>query len=68
MELVQLPVPETERWKVRVVFENGMTAGLSDVVGVNTDDPDFIQVNQANGDYLLVFHTGRPQFMEVIAE
>lgn len=68
MELVQFPDPVQEKWRVRVVYENGITCSLSDVVGVNSDDPDFIQVNQANGDYLLVFHTGRPQFMEVTAE
>lgn len=67
MELVQLPRDE-DSWRVKVMFENGVTIGLADVVGVNTDDPDFIQVTQKNDDYLLVFHTGRPLYMEVTAE
>ena len=55
-----------ELWQVRVQYENGAVISLSDVVGVDTDDVDMVKVYQDNGDYLLVFYSGRPQFMEVV--
>lgn len=67
MELIKME-DAVPLWRVTAGFPDGNRISASDVVEIELEDPDFIKVNQRNGEYILIFHSGRPQYMEVVAQ